>query len=594
MIFADATQASKGEARADAQAFKNFNALIASDLAAQGANEYFQGAPGRMAAIGLESDRQVGLANTLAPDLNSIIQADANQILGQAATRSVAGLMASQTAQFTLPEIPALARSAVDTRVATAQNNQFQAETLVPQSQIISSNQNQQTIRQQPTQFAFEAGQNTFALQQQPQAQQIAAGNQQLQLDLQAGEREYQLATQQYQQAILNGQQADLPTVQRLQRAQRNVEILRTQYNNGQVTQQIADQPAAARLQTVQRELTQMQTEAAKRNLPLDEAYANKVREYNTLVAQGNIAAQPARSATQVIQAQGELGRAPQAQQIQNTQQDTAAQAATFKNSQIVTQQNMAKIKAAIDLGQLKWEELSQQDQQAIQTDNLVVAKHNANLARQFLPQRTKIETLQLGNTLAEAEQTQKLAGYARTAQEIKAKDAPDAATAAANEATYKRQIFAGIRALQGLTRYSPTSVSQETMSQTMRVLKDNKLANEGDTMGAGPTGMYIRTASGEQRPIAPMLNGLLREANPKSEARPPAKYVMDVWFDGSTPNRYVKGTFTGPPTPEEVAELIELNRGMNPPPGTAGANTPAYTNPFLQGAPTTIAPAVR
>ena len=597
MIFVDFTQASKGEARADAQAFKNFNALIAADLSAQRANEYFQGAPGRMAAINLESNRQVGLANTLAPDLNSIIQADANQILGQAATRSVAGLLASQTAQFTLPNIPALAQNAAGTQLANSANTNFQATTLTPQTQRIAQGQNTHTLSQQPTQFAYEASQNQFALQQQPQAQQIAAGTQQLQLDLQAGEREYALAYQQYQQAVLNGQQADLPTVQRLQQAQRNVDLLRTQYNRGQVTQQIADQPAASRLQTVQRELAQMQAEAAQRNLPLDQAYADKLREYNTLVTQGNIAVQPTLSATRVIQAQGDLDRAPQAQQIQNTQQDIRASEVDFTKSRIVTQQNMAVIKDAIAKNQLKWEELNQEDQQAIQTDNLVVAKHNANLARQFLPQRTKIETLQMGNTLAEAEQTQKLAGYARTAQEIKAKDSVPAATAAANEAAYKRQIFAGIRALQGLTRFSPTSVSQETMSQTMRVLKDNKLANEGDTMGAGPAGIYIRTASGEQRPIAPMLNGLIREANPKAEVKTtPPKYTWDSWVDsdGNTHN-FVRAVFTGAPTPEQIAQLEKYNsdRGLKTPPG--GAAAPAYTNPFtVQGPPQQIAPAVR
>lgn len=592
MIFVDYTEASKGEARADAQAFKNLNSLIAADRAVQGANEYFAGAPGRQAAISLESDRQVGLANTLAPDLNSIIQADANQILGQAATRSVSGLLASQTAQFTLPNIPALAQNAAGTQLANSNNTNFQAATLTPQTQRIAQGQNTQTLSQQPTQFAYEAGQNQFALQQQPQQQQIAANNQQLQLDLQAGEREYALAYQQYQQATLNGQVADLPTAQRLQRAQRDVDLLRTQYNSGQVTQQIADQPAVMRLQTVQRELAQMQTEAAQRNLPLDEAYANKVREYNTLVAQGNIAAQPAIAATQVIQAQGALGMEPARQQQLATEQDTARQQADFTNTRLVNQQTMARIKDDIATGQLKFDQLSQEDQQAIQTDTIAVNKHNAAQARQFLPQKAKIYAIQMGETLAEAEQTKALAGYARTAQEIQAKDAPDAARAAASEAAYKRQVFAGIRVLQNLSRYSPTAVPMPIMADTLRVLQDNKLAQEGDTLSSDATGVYIRTKQGDRRPVANMLNGLIREANPTAIKAPaPAKYTMKTWWDESTNawQQYWTATTTGAPTPQDQANLAELNKGMNvPPAGQAGAN------PFLTNPSPAIPPAVR
>lgn len=575
MIFVDFTQASKGEARADAQAFKNLNALIAADTRVQQANEFFVGAPGRIAATTLESDRQVGLADTLRPDLQSIIAADANQILGQAATRSIAGQLAQQTAAFTLPEIPTLAGDAVGRRVADSRNSLTQSTVLTPQQQQIAQNQNTQTLSQQPVQFAYEAGQNQFALDQQPLTQQVQANNLRLQADLQAGEREYQLAYQDYQNAILSGKQADLPTTQRLQRAQTQLSFLQNQYNQITTRQNITDQPAAARLATVQRELAQMQAEAAQRNLPLDEAYNNKVREYNTLLTQANITNQPLRQQVTNTQLTGQANRAITNEQIADTNQDIALSTALFSKGRTVDQQNIIRVKDQLALGQLEWEQLSQENQLAIQTDQLVVDKFNTAQAIKYLPAQAKLKAWQSGKTLAEAAQEQKNRLYVQRAEDIKTKAAPDAAEAAANEARFKAQAYAGIRALQVLDRYDPTQIPLRVLTETQEKLVAAGLMEENSTFTTGPSGVLIQNTGQEPRPVRLLQQALISEVTPAPKEGKPvkSKFTSKVWWDDDKGWQTI-WTLTSPgiPTPEDKAELDRLNAGANAPaPAAAG-----------------------
>ena len=232
MIFVpiDITQASKGAQRAESDAFDNLNKLIASDAAAQQNYENFAGAPGRIAATQLESDRQVQLAGQLQPQLGNIVNADAQAILGAAAARGVAGQTQSAVANFTIPNIPTLGANTAATNLARSNNSLVEASVLTPQQQ------------------AIESSRQAFSLSQEPVLQNTRAQQNQLANDLQAGESAYQQKLQQYNTAKLNGQAANLPQEQALQRERTRLDQLRTQVGQGNAQTAINTQPQRQQL----------------------------------------------------------------------------------------------------------------------------------------------------------------------------------------------------------------------------------------------------------------------------------------------------------------------------------------------------------
>ena len=123
MLFIDLTAITDNEERAQNYNFRDLNNLVRTDIAISRANEFNAGQPGRLAAINLESDRRIGQTELLRPLLPTLNQYDVNSILGNAATRSVAGLRQQSAAQFILPEIPTLGANDAATTVARSNND---------------------------------------------------------------------------------------------------------------------------------------------------------------------------------------------------------------------------------------------------------------------------------------------------------------------------------------------------------------------------------------------------------------------------------------------------------------------------------------
>lgn len=232
MFFIDLGALTDNEERAQQANFDDLNNFIRADQNITAANERNAGAPGRLAAIDLESQRQVGLANLLQPQIPQINQSEFNTILGRAATRNLSGLVEQGTAALQLPQIPALSQNAANTAQANSQNQTFEAQTLVPQTQQIQANQNANALASQPNQFQIQNNQETLAL------------------SLAAGQRQLALMEQQYQTGIQQGRARDLPTEQAIRQQQLQVQSTQTQLNQLNANTQLAQQPTRAAIGT--------------------------------------------------------------------------------------------------------------------------------------------------------------------------------------------------------------------------------------------------------------------------------------------------------------------------------------------------------
>lgn len=643
MIYVDISQASRGTQRAKDDTFKNFNALVAADVQAQQANEFFTGAEGRQATTFLESQRQVGLAAQLLPELDAIIGADRNQILGQAATTNVNGLLQQATAEFNLPNIPTLGGLASGTTLANAQNTNFQSTTLTPQRQTIQQNQNIQTQALQPTQFATQAAQTqlqfdlqagedkyqkdlqaynqqkltnnrtnlpqeqnlraerlrldglqqqlsrsqtTQAITTQPLRNTIETGQLQLSRDLQSGEDRYQKALQVYNQQKLNNGTANLPLENALRQERLRLDTLKAQLGNAQTTQDIGTQPTRNRIQN-----SQLAGDEARQ--PSVQAGATAAQTYTTAQQQFALQYQSASQAIQrqrqqilagatsyellsqakkqqlatldrdqqILNAQAEATLQPQRQDLTSKTLSNAIGAQEILQKTQANRASVAEIQTAIQLNQITFEQLNQSQRQQITRDNILVESANISQALKLIPERNRLQILQSGIALTDAQSARNLQQYAITATEIQAKDEPRAKQDALAVRQFKAQVQRGVQAIQRLNYYSPTDIPATALAQAAGELRTVGLLSGTQTLAAEPQGIVIKSQGDADIPIAQLYQGL-KAAQGKAQGKP-ATFSVKSWVkpDGGVIQIPSMST-TGAPTAQNLQTLEELRGG--------------------------------
>lgn len=543
MIFIpiDITQASKGAQRAETDAFDNLNKLIAADAAAQQNYESFAGAPGRVAAAGFESDRQVQLANTLQPQLGSIVNSDAQAILGAAAARGVAGQTQSALANFTIPNIPTLGANAAATNLAVSNNRLVETSVLTPQQQAIESTRQAFSLTQEPILQSTQAQQNQLANQ------------------LQSGEAQYQRSLQAYTQAKLNGQAANLPFEQALTQERTRLDRLKTQVGAGNALTDISTQPARQYLAQSQAAGQVAREPAVQSRLNAEAAAGSNEAQY-ILAQQGTMqgirtaqqqilgnnvsweaATQPQKLAIaelelqySKVKKQYDVANQKYDQQIQTTNTQIKQGQAYATLARLPTMTKVAEIKDLLALGEVQFEQLNQPQKQAIQQDNITVERSNTALALTLLPQQQKIRTIQSGMALTDAQQLQQNQGYVNTASQITARSAPDEARARAASAKWTANVAAGLRVIQGLGIYDAGTLSPTALANASASLRNNGLMGEGQNLISTPAGVVIRNRDGSPDvPISQLKQGLQQTQQKASGIS--YKYQQFVTPDGQS-----------------------------------------------------------
>lgn len=585
MIFIDVSQYSKGAERADDRAFKNLNSLIATDRAIQQNDEFFLGAPGREQAISLESQRQLGVADAVGSNLNSIIAADANSILGAAATRSVAGLQASAEAQFTLPAIPVLAQSVVDTRVANQFNAQNQAEVITPNAQLIQANNQQNTLTNQPLtqqieRTRLEGTERRLGSQEQQLDYQQQRGTMQaatdLQLEGQAGYIRKQI--QDIQQSANANKILTQPQQQRLQQLQTQYQTLQAEINirtapkveqsnnltrnyNDSVTRgraqrlpqendlkasqtflqqmltdvKIGDVPSLDRLSDAERALKQLEVSAKTADQPQQAEYDTARLALNNLITKmksGNVIyddeyRDAVRAYNMLVTASNTAQQPAKAALVESTttlQQGRAEQGI----SNLADDATIADLTRKLRIGELQFNRLNAPQQQRMVANELKIKESNIGLALELLPVTQLAKTLQQGMALDDVQQLKQNKQYAYEVQDIKAQQAP--AAARANQ--FAQSLNNGGKIIQQLNVKRPISLTQNDLATAAKNLQNNGLLNPGQSLMADSTGIYIQSTGAAPIPLDNLYRGILatlaKPTAPKPTTYKTTTYIQD------------------------------------------------------------------
>lgn len=633
MIFIDVSQYSKGQERADDRAFKNLNNLIATDRAIQQNDEFFLGAPGREQAISLESQRQLGVADAIGPNLSSIVAADANSILGAAATRSVAGLQASAEAQFTLPAIPVLAQSAVDTRVATQLNRQNQAEVLVPGQQAITASDQINTLNNQPLTQQIQRTQlegverrlggaeQTLDYQTQQGTMRAATD---LQLEGQAGFIRGQI--QDIQQSANTNKILTQPQQQRLEQLQRQYQTLQAEinirtapkaeqsnnqmraYNDAVTKGRMQRLPQENDLKASQTFLQQMLTDMKVGNVPSIDKLADADRALKQLQVAAKTADQPEQAKYDTAQLalnniitkikngnailEDEYRDAVRAYNMLVTASNTANQPAAAQVtadqtalkqgqtdqaiSNLTDDATIADLTRKLRIGELEYNQLSAPQQQRIATDQRKIKESNIGLAISMLPVTQLAQTLQQGIALDDIQQLKKNKGYAYEVQDINAQQAP----LVARRQQYAQSLQNGGTIIQRLNVKRPISLTANELATAGKQLQDNGLLNPGQSLRADSTGIYIQSAGAAPIPLDSLYQGILATTSAPTKPKPTTYKTTTYIQDGVA---YPVNTVTSTGAPPTTADRQFAGGGAQTP---AAGTVPPPSLVDIIGAP--------